>query len=292
MQMQHPLQAGAVPGKRTVRRAAQAERLLTYALLVGIALLILYPILQMAASSLKSSEEYINNPLGLPAQVTFANYKEAWVRAKFGQYFFNSLFVTAASVAGITLLGAMAAYGINRMARGKQLLLNYLLLGMMVPAQATIITLFIFLKQLHLLNKYPGLILVYVAHSLPLAILIFSGFFKTIPKELEEAAMIDGSSDMGTFWRIILPLSRPVVATVIILTGLSVWNDFFMPLILLMDPDKYTLAVGLLRLKGEFSIPWPQFFAAMVMIASPMVILFLLLQNQFIKGLTSGSVKG
>lgn len=243
-------------------------------------------------SSLKTAADFMGNPVGLPLTITFDNYRLAWEQARLGQFFLNSIVVTVLSVVGITLLGAMAAYGLSKHFRGNQLLFIYFLLGMMIPAQATIITLFVFLKQISLLNTFTGLILVYIAQSLPLAILIFSGFFKTIPKELEEASMLDGCSEWKTFWLIILPVSKPVLATVIILTGLAVWNDFFLPLVLIMDQDKLTLPVGLLRLRGEFSTNWPQFFAAMNIIALPIIILFLFLQKQFIKGLTSGSVKG
>lgn len=275
-----------------MNKITKIESLFTYILLIFIGLLVLYPIILILISSFKTGVDFMNNPVGLPSAITFENYKVAWKQANFGQFFSNSIFVTTMSVLSITLFGAMAAYGLNRRFSGHQLIFIYFLLGMMVPAQATIITLFIFLKQIALINTYTGLILVYIAHSLPLAILIFSGFFRTIPKELEEAALLDGCSEIRTFRVIILPISRPVIATVIILTGLQVWNDFFMPLVLIMDKDMFTLPVGLLRLRGEFSTNWPAFFAAMNIIAIPIIVMFLFLQKHFIKGLTSGSVKG
>jgi raffinose/stachyose/melibiose transport system permease protein len=273
-------------------KVSKIENLFTYILLIITGLLVLYPILLIFMSSFKTGIDFMGNPVGLPSGITFENYTVAWEEGNFGRYFFNSIFVTMMSVLGITLFGAMAAYGLNRNFKGNQLLFIYFLLGMMIPAQATIIMLFIFLKQIALLNTYLGLILVYIAQSLPLAILIFSGFFKTIPKQLEEAALLDGCSELRTFWVIILPISRPVIATVIILTGLQVWNDFFLPLILILDQDMYTLPVGLLSLRGEFSTNWPAFFAAMNIIAIPIIVIFLFLQKHFIKGLTSGSVKG
>lgn len=270
----------------------RTEKVLTYFILLITSGLVLYPIFLIFISSLKTSTEFMGNPIGLPSDITFENYKMAWEKANFGQFAINSVIVTGVSVLGIVLLGAMAAYSFRRKFRGHQLFFNFFLLGLMIPTQATIITLFIFLKQIHLLNSLTGLIFYYMAHFLPLSIFIFAGFFRTIPKELEEAAMLDGCSQFMTFWKVILPISKPVISTVVILTGMAVWNDFLMPLILIMDKEKYTLGVGLLRLKGEFSVNWPNFFAAMSMLITPIIILFLFLQKHFINGLTSGSVKG
>lgn len=268
------------------------ERTGLYAVLFLLSAVVLYPIGLILASSLKTSKDFMGNPVGLPESLTFGNYISAWEKANFSQYYMNSILVTALSVLGITLFGAMAAYALKNAFRGRSALFNYFLLGLMIPAQTTIITTFIFLKQISLLSTYSGLILVYVSHSLPLAIFIFAGFFRGIPKELEEAALLDGCSEISTFWRIILPISRPVIATVIILTGITVWNDFFLPLILMLDQAKHTLPVGLIRLKGEFSIDWPLFFSAMAMLMVPVIIVFLLMQKHFIKGMTSGAVKG
>jgi raffinose/stachyose/melibiose transport system permease protein len=268
------------------------ERIFIYVLLILTSIIVLYPMGLIVISSLKTTPQFMGNPVGLPTSFSFENYIIAWEKANFGNFYKNSILVTSMSIAGITICGAMAAYGLRNYFRGQRLLFNFFLLGLMIPAQATIITTFIFLKQIHLLSTYTGLILVYMSHMLPLAIFIFSGFFKSIPKELEEAALLDGCSELATFWKIIIPISRPVIATVIILTGLSVWNDFFLPLILMLDQSKHTLPVGLLRLKGEFSINWPLFFSAMTMLMVPIIILFLFLQRQFIKGITSGAVKG
>ncbi len=259
----------------------RVEQFFTYILLISTSILVLYPVYLIVISSFKTGEEFMSDPLGLPSIITVENYKVAWEQANFAQFSINSIFVTGFSVLGITLFGAMAAYSFRNKFRGKAILFNFFLLGLMIPTQATIITLFIFLKQIHLLNTLSGLTLYYIAHFLPLSIFIFSGFFKTIPRELEEAAMLDGCSEFGIFWKVILPISRPVISTVVILTGMAVWNDFLMPLILIMDKEKYTLGVGLLRLKGEFSVNWPHFFAAMSMLITPIIILFLLLQNSY-----------
>jgi raffinose/stachyose/melibiose transport system permease protein len=268
------------------------ENGLLYILLSATSLLILYPIGIIFLSSMKTSPEFMTDPFGWPKTWTLSNYSSAWESANFSTYFGNSFIITIASIIFINLFGSMAAYALNWNFKGSKTLFSYFLLGIMIPIQAKIITLFILLKQLGIINTHFGLILVFIAFNLPLAVFIFFGFFKTIPRELKEAAQLDGCSEVGTFWRIILPISRPIIATVVILTGLNVWNSFFLPLILLQDKKLFPITLGLQRLKGEFSVDWPLFFAAMVMLMIPMIVLFALAQKQFIKGLTSGAVKG
>lgn len=263
-----------------------------YLILAFTSLIILYPISIIFISSMKTSPEFMRDPFGWPRDWTFASYEAAWNNANFSTYFGNSALITGFSIVFIVLFGSMTAYGLSWNFKGSKPLFSYFLLGIMIPIQAKIITLFILLKQLGIINTHFGLILVYIAFNLPLAIFIFFGFFKTIPLDLKDAAQLDGCSEVGTFWRIILPISRPIIATVVILTGLHVWNSFFLPLILLQDKRLFPITLGLQRLKGEFAVDWPLFFAAMVMLMIPMIVLFVLMQKQFIKGLTSGAVKG
>jgi raffinose/stachyose/melibiose transport system permease protein len=272
--------------------ARRIENGLLYILLSATSLLILYPIGIIFLSSMKTSPEFMTDPFGWPKTWTLSNYSSAWESANFSTYFGNSFIITIASIIFINLFGSMTAYALNWNFKGSKTLFSYFLLGIMIPIQAKIITLFILLKQLGIINTHFGLVLVFIAFNLPLAVFIFFGFFKTIPRELKEAAQLDGCSEVGTFWRIILPISRPIIATVVILTGLNVWNSFFLPLILLQDKKLFPITLGLQRLKGEFSVDWPLFFAAMVMLMIPMIVLFAVAQKQFIKGLTSGAVKG
>ena len=275
-----------------MRVLQRLELTASYLLLTAVSVLILFPIGIIVMASLKPSVEFMSNPFALPVRWTLENYEAAWNSASFSTYFFNSFSITFVSVLFTVLLGSMAAYALNWNFRGSKQLFSYFLLGMMIPIQAKIITLFILLKQLGILNTHAGINLVFVAFDLPLAIFIFYGFFKTIPKDLKDAALLDGCTEVGTFWRIVFPISRPIIATVVILTGLHVWNSFFLPLILLQDRRLFPVTLGLQRLKGEFSVDWPLFFAAMVMLMIPIILLFIFMQKQFIKGLTSGAVKG
>ncbi|TBL81129.1 carbohydrate ABC transporter permease [Paenibacillus thalictri] len=275
-----------------MKAVKRIEHVLIYIVLAATSLLILYPIALILVSSMKTSPEFMSNPFGWPQHWTFSNYTMAWETASFSTYFGNSILLTSVSVIFIVLFGSMTAYALNWNFKGSKQLFSYFLLGIMIPLQAKIITLFVFMKQLGIINTHFGLILVFIAFNLSLAIFIFFGFFKTIPKELKEAALLDGCSEIGTFWRIILPVSRPIIATVIILTGLYVWNSFFLPLILLQDKKLFPITLGLQRLKGEISVNWPLFFAAMVMLMIPIITVFVIMQKQFIKGLTNGAVKG
>ncbi len=275
-----------------MKMIGRIENVLIYMLLSVTSALILYPLALIFVSSMKSSSEFMTDPFAWPHSWSLDNYLIAWESANFSTYFGNSFLLTSVSVIFITLFGSMTAYALNWNFRGSRQLFSYFLLGIMIPLQAKIITLFVLLKQLSIINTHFGLILVFISFNLSLAIFIFFGFFKTIPRDLKEAAFLDGCSEVGTFWRIILPVSRPIIATVIILTGLHVWNSFFLPLILLQDKKLFPITLGLQRLKGEFSVNWPVFFSAMVMLMIPIIVVFIIMQKQFIKGLTSGAIKG
>lgn len=270
----------------------RAGKMLIYLPLLIITFLIFYPLAAILLSSFKTMKDFMGNPLGFPQSFTFDNYIYAWNKMHFGTYTFNSVLVTALTVGLVCLLGAMAGYKLSQNFKGNQVVFLYFLAGMAVPTQSYIITLFQFMKELNLLSTYQGLILVYTAINLPFAIFIFSSFFKTVPKELVEAAELDGCSELRTFWQILLPLSKPTLATVVIVTAMSAWNDFFVQMIVNMDQKKYTLPMGLLKFRSETSTNWTPLFASIILVALPIAVVFILLQKQFIKGLTSGSVKG
>lgn len=266
--------------------------LVTYLPLLAVTLLIVYPLAAIFLSSFKTMKDFMGNPLGLPKSFTFDNYIYAWDKMKFGTYTFNSVLITVCTVLLVCLLGSMAGYKLSQKFRGNQAIFLFFLAGMAVPTQSYIITLFQFMQRLKLLSTYHGLVLVYTAINLPFAIFIFSSFFRTVPRDLLEAAKLDGCSELRAFGQILLPLSKPTMATVVIVTAMSAWNDFFIQMIINMDQDKYTLPMGLLKFRSETSTNWTPLFASIVLVALPIAIVFVLLQKQFIKGLTSGAVKG
>jgi raffinose/stachyose/melibiose transport system permease protein len=198
------------------------------------------------------------------------------------------------SVVVINSISSICAYGMRRYKFREIKFLYYLLLtGFFIPDQVIILPLFKLLKLFHLIDTLLGLIVVYAGKGLAFAMMLYVGFYKSIPKELDESSMIDGCGPFRTYWRILLPLTRPVIATVTILSGLAIWRDFFIPLVLIITPSKKgTLALGMLRFMGAFSIEWTKMCAAMVIHTVPIIILFLLLQKYFVSGIITGSVKG
>ncbi|WP_069999352.1 carbohydrate ABC transporter permease [Cellulosilyticum sp. I15G10I2] len=267
-------------------------KVITYIILILTTVIILYPLSAIFFSSFKTMPDFMANPLGMPKSFTIDNYIYAWSKMNFSKYTLNSLLITGISVLCISITGAMAGYKISRDFKGSKYIYLYFLAGMSIPTQSFIISLFSFLKSINMISSYVGMVLTYSALNLPFAILIFAGFFKTIPKDLLEAPEIDGCPELKLFTDILIPVSKPVFATVIIISGMNVWNDFFIQMIINMDQNKYTLPMGLLKFRGETSVNWTPLFASIMLVAIPIIIVFLLMQKQFIKGLTSGAVKG
>jgi raffinose/stachyose/melibiose transport system permease protein len=256
------------------------------------ALVSLYPIFLMLTSSLKTNIQILKNPMSLPTSLSFAAYSKLIHQIPFFTYFWNSLVVSVVSVVLILLFGVMASFYIARYPfRWNGALFFFFLLGMMIPIKLGIVPLFLLMKELSMLNTIWSLVSVYTAIGLPLAILILTGFFRTLPKELEEAARIDGSSDFGVMWHVLLPLMRPALGTVLIMNFIMAWNDFFFPLIFIQDDEKKTIPIGMLSLFGQYSTDLSMLFAGLTLASVPMIIIFFLASKQFMEGMTAGAVK-
>jgi raffinose/stachyose/melibiose transport system permease protein len=261
--------------------------LLTYA---GI---VVYPLILTLVSSLKTTNAIYDHPLSLiPREPRWANYVDAWQQANFSTYFKNSIVVSVISVVLILFLGSMASYVLARYPfRGNALVYLFFLLGFMIPVRLAIVPLFILMRDLHLLDTLWSLICVYVAGGMPLAIFLMVTFFRRIPRDLEDAARIDGANAFQIYSRIMLPLVRPVLATVALFEFLHVWNDFFFPLIFIRSDSHRTIPLGISVFFGEYSNDWGLLFAALSISLVPVIIVFLLMSKQFIAGLTVGAVK-
>ncbi|MBA2942579.1 carbohydrate ABC transporter permease [Paenibacillus sp. CGMCC 1.16610] len=256
------------------------------------ALVSLYPIFLMLTSSLKTNIQILKNPMSLPTSISFAAYSKLVHQIPFFSYFWNSLVVSVVSVVLILLFGVMVSFYIARYPfRWNGALFFFFLLGMMIPIKLGIVPLFLLMKKLSMLNSIWSLVSVYTAIGLPLAILILTGFFRTLPKELEEAARIDGSSDFGVMWHVLLPLIRPALGTVMIMNFIMAWNDFFFPLIFIQDDAKKTIPVGMLSLFGQYSTDLSMLFAGLTLASVPMMVIFFLASKQFMEGMTAGAVK-
>jgi raffinose/stachyose/melibiose transport system permease protein len=266
---------------------------LAQALLVANTLLVLLPMLFMVLSSFKATREIFQRPFSLPAHLMWQNYAAVWDAAHFSVYFRNSVVVAVASMALILLTGTLAAYALGRYRfRGNDLIYLYFLTGIMVPIRLAVIPLFVLMRDLHLLDTLWSLILVYAASGLPSAIFILTGFFRTLPRDLDNAARIDGAGELSVLLRVMLPLVRPALAIVTVYNIIPIWNDFFFPLVFIHQDRLKTLPLGLTVFFGEFATNWALLFAGLTLAAAPVLGLYILMSQQFIKGLTAGAVKG
>jgi len=227
-----------------------------------------------------------------PQELAFANYSNAWGRGRFDTTFFNSVIIAVIKVPLGLLISAMAAYALARMQIlwGKFILLA-IVFGTMIPFQVMLAPLFTLVNSFGLIDTYMGVILPYLAFGVPYQVFILHGFFRAIPKELSEAALIDGATHFTIFRRIFLPVSIPVLSALLILDFVATWNEFAMALVLLQDQNMWTLPLGLMSFQGQFSRDYGQLNAAIVMTVLPATIVYLIFQRYFVSGLTSGAVK-
>lgn len=242
--------------------------------------------------SLKTKGDLVTNFVGLPKKISLASYASVLIDGEFLLYFKNSLILTVCGTVGCILLSSMAAYGIARYQfKGKGILTGYFMVGMMVPVQVSILPLFIILRNLGLLNKLSGLILVYIS-GISMSCLIFQKFFRTIPTALEESARLDGCSDLRLFFKIILPITKPVIFTMALITAIGQWNDFYMPMVLLGNKNVTTLTLAIYRYVGQFTKYMSESMAAVAITLIPIIVIYFVFSSQIVEGLTGGAVKG
>src|SRR5690625_450416 len=253
------------------------------------ALIAVFPLLLMFSNSFRSTKELVTDPLGLPTSPTVEGYVSAWTEASFATYFVNSILVTVGSVFLSTAVSVLASYALARWTFfGKHLMENVFLAGLMIPAILAMLPIFYLMDDLRLIDSHWSLIAIYAANGIPFGVFIMTTFFRQLPLELEEAARIDGAGTMAVFFRVMLPLVKPAVATVVVFRFIPIWNDFLFPLILLRSPGKYTLPVGLTRFFGEFSTDWSSLFAGLVVTTAPLILVYVLATKQIVRGLTAG----
>ena len=242
--------------------------------------------------SVKTRSDLLKSFIAIPTSITFEAYKKVLFENDFIRYFGNSLILTVGGTVGCIILSAMMAYGIARYEfKGKNLLSSYLLLGMMVPVQVTILPVFLMLKKMGLLNKLAGVLFLYIA-GISVSCIVFQKFFKTLPRELEESARMDGCHDVKVFFRIIFPIAKPVIVTMALIKAIGCWNDFYMPMILLGNKNTTTLTLGIYRYVGQFTRYMSETMAAVIITLIPIVILYFAFSTQIMEGMTSGAVKG
>ncbi len=264
----------------------------TYAILVICTVMFLYPIVWLVINSFKTNEELFLSPWTLPESLSPENYIRALTEANLLRNFVNSTIISVSVVILSVLLSAMAAYGLTRLQwKGSKLTLGIFLLGMMIPTYSTIIPLFAMFNKLGITNTYSAVIIPQLVFAFPISILILTGFFRGIPKELEEAAIIDGCSVPNIFFKIIWPISTPSLVTVAVINFITAWNDLLFPTIFLSDKDMMTLPVGLTAFQGRYSTDYVGMIAAVVITIIPSIIVYTILHDKIIDGMVAGAVK-
>jgi len=263
------------------------------AVLIVNAVMILLPVFFLFNSALRDTGSFGANPIELARKPAWSNFTQVWAGGEFPIFLKNSFIVTLGSLVVILICALGAGFILGRYQfKGNNLIYGFVLTGMLVPAKLAILPLFIQLKWMHLLDSHIGLILVYASGALPAAIFIMAGFFRSLPADIDNAARIDGASEFQLLRLVLAPLVRPGLAIVAIYSAIPIWNDFFLPLVFLQSPEKKTIMQGLTVFFGEYSSQWGVLFAGLTIAALPLIILYLLLSEQFIKGLTAGAVKG
>jgi ABC-type glycerol-3-phosphate transport system permease component len=265
------------------------SRFVLYGFLTIYSLIILVPIYWMVISGFKANRDMFLSPFSLPIHPQWSTYAVAWENG-IKNYILNSLFVTATSVLLILFTSGLAAYVLARMKfPGRVQIFLVLITGFAIPVHTVLVPLSEILRDMHWINTYQGLIGPYVAFGIPFSVLLLYPFFLEFPKDLEDAARLDGCSNWQMIWKVVLPLSTPGLATVAIFQGVSIWNEFLLALIIINDDKLKTLPLGLTIFHGQYMSDWPASMAAVTIATIPLLILFLTLQRQFINSLTGFS---
>lgn len=261
--------------------------------LIAMIIICLYPIIWMVLGSMKEKGEFYTNIWGLPERFHLDNYIAAWKNGDLGRRFINSIVVTVGSMCIMIPVTSCAAYAVARLKfKGRNVIYMYLLTGIMIPAGVLGIPTFTVAMKMGLLNSHFGLMLIYAAQNIAMGMFIMRGFFISLPKELEEAAQIDGCSRFGCFIRIIVPLAKAGIATQVIFNGLTIWNDYFMANIMITKDELRTLPLSIANFVGKHSTNYPELFAMLTMATLPIIVIFILSQKSFIEGVSAGAVKG
>jgi ABC-type glycerol-3-phosphate transport system permease component len=270
------------------------SRLVMYLVLGLWSLFTIFSISWIMLASLKSTREIFREPLKLPADMMWENYVNAWNSVRLGDYIINSIVVVTVSLIVLMAVSAPAAYVLSRFKfRGAAMVTMVYIAGMGIPFPLLFIPLFGILTLLRVINTLPGLMLVYVSLSIPFTVFLLTGFFATLPKELEEAALIDGCSNWQTFWHVMLPLASPGILTAAIFNGIGLWNEYQLALVFINNPDNRTLSLGLYSMQNamQYTGDWPGLFAGVVIVMIPTILLYIFLSEKMISGITMGAVK-
>ncbi|MFD0856845.1 carbohydrate ABC transporter permease [Actinomadura adrarensis] len=273
------------------KRTAKSLSLQLVALLIGAAMV--WPVLYAVLSGFKDNSELSSNPFGLPREWVTGNYTELLASGDFWRQVSNSTVIAIGTALLTVAVSALAAFVFARLAfRGRELLFTLFAIGLMFPFAVAILPLYVLLRTMGLLDNPLGVILPQAAFGLPVTIIVLRGFFRAIPGEMEEAARIDGCGPFGFFWRILLPMARPALATVSVLAIVTSWNNFFLPLLVFTEPDWWTIPVGVQQFKGEHSTDYARVLAYVTLAMAPALAFYAVAERHLVGGLTAGATKG
>ncbi|CAH1209573.1 L-arabinose transport system permease protein AraQ [Paenibacillus plantiphilus] len=275
------------------RKKIKVSDIVLFLVTLIIAVIFAFPIFFNLMSAFKTNGEILRDAIAFPAAVYLDSFKYLLTETDYPKAIFNSAVLTVVSIALMVFIIPMAAYGIERTAnKWTNGVYVYFLFGMMIPFQVYMIPLFRQMKAMGLFGTLAGPIMIYIAGSVGFGVLLYTSFLKGVPREIEESAEIDGCSRIGIFWKIVFPLLGPVTASMVVLQGLGIWNDFLLPMLVLPSGEPKTMIVELFYYVGEFSSRWDMIFAGTTMSLIPVLIAFLTLQKYFVKGVSSGAIKG
>jgi raffinose/stachyose/melibiose transport system permease protein len=271
----------------------RGSKILSYTLLILMAIIVLYPLLWLAFTALKTQQELTYNTWGFPKALKFSNFVLAWTRSKMGVFMLNSIWVSALTVVLTIVSCVPLAFVLSRFRfRFKRLLYFVISSGMMIPINSAISPLYMLANSMNMMNSLSALGLIYGAFRIPISVFILEGFMSTIPRELEECAHIDGASVLTIFWHIISPLSRDTIATISILAVLSSWNELMVSMLLISKQTVKTLPIGLMGFISEYSAEYTQLCAGILIAILPNIVFYIFAQEKIQKGMTAGALKG
>lgn len=277
--------------KKIESRSARAVKGIISFILVFYTFITIYLIGITIVNSFKTKSELISNTMGWPHSFTFDNFYQVIVEDHYLRYLLNSVILVTVSVVCLCLVSSMVAYGLTQFQfKGKKLLENYFLLGLMFPIQLGILPLFVMLTKLHLNNTLWGLVVLYTA-NLSFSTVLFTNFFKGLPKSVLESSEIDGAGPFATYFRIVMPMAKPVISTVGLISFVQIWNDFYLPLVFLTKANVKTLTLAVYSYSANFLANWNKIFAAITIAIIPIIILYFFFSEQIVSGLTGGAVK-
>jgi len=285
--------AAALSFRRSGQDSTDQILVVLWVALIGLALVWITPFIFIVFTSLKANSTVMgSSAFAPPTDLAWENYAAAWARGGFSTTVVNSVVITFVKVPLGLAISAMAAYALSRIPfTGTRFLFLLIVLGTMIPFQVLLAPLFTLVNRFGLINTYIGIILPYIAFGVPYQVFILHGFFSEVPRELSEAARVDGASHFTIFRRIFLPLSLPVLAALFILDFVSTWNEFAMALVILQDHSSWTLPLGLMSFQSQFASEYGRLNAAIVMTVLPATIVYMIFQRYFVSGLTAGGVK-